>query len=210
MTPELETSAEVHKTGHRWIDRTVAGCALVVSATSLFVAIRHGHTMERMAEANARLVAANSWPMLQRYVSTRDPKGGEFALSWWVVNNGVGPAKVEEFEVFYKGQAMRTVRDLLRACCLLEQDASNDVTLQTSDIQGNVLRAGEIRTLFMTQPTPAAAAIVRRWEASYHDVTIHACYCSVFDECWVSSLNTLHPKEVKQCPVSATPFGSPD
>jgi hypothetical protein len=207
MTPELETSAEVRKTGHAWIDLSVAGCALVVSVTSLFIAIRHGHTMERMAEANARLVAANSWPMLQRYVSTRDPKG-EVALSWSVINNGVGPAKVEEFEVFYKDQAMRSVRELLRTCCLL--DASNGATLLTSDIQGTVLRAGEIRILFTLQPTPFAGAMVQRWEASYADVTVQACYCSVFDECWVSSLKTLHPKEVKQCPVSQTPFGSPD
>jgi len=65
MIPE-QTHEEIRKTGHRWIDISAAGCALVVSITSLFVAIHHGQSMERMAEANARLVEANSWPLLQR------------------------------------------------------------------------------------------------------------------------------------------------
>lgn len=64
MTPDPHAHAEPHRTGHRWVDISVAACALPVSVTSLMVAIRHGHTMERMAEANARLVSANSWPML--------------------------------------------------------------------------------------------------------------------------------------------------
>ena len=52
MYPEVER-AEAHKTGHKWIDITVALCALVVSGVSLFVAVMHGRTMERMAEALA-------------------------------------------------------------------------------------------------------------------------------------------------------------
>jgi hypothetical protein len=65
MTPESHTHAELHHTGHRWLDISVAACAIVVSVTSLVVAIMHGRTMERMAEANARLVSANSWPLLR-------------------------------------------------------------------------------------------------------------------------------------------------
>jgi hypothetical protein len=147
--------------------------------------------------------------MMQRYMTTRGPNG-EAALSWRVVNNGVGPAKVEEFEVFYKGRAVRTAQELMQACCLSEEDGSSHASLGTSDIGGNVLRAGEIRTLFTLRPTPSAGAIVQRWHASYHDVSVRACYCSVFDECWVSSLATLNPKQVQQCPASQTPFGSGD
>lgn len=88
MTP-AESHHEIRKTGHRWIDISVAACALTVSITSLFVAVRHGRSMERMAEANARLVQANSWPLLQRYHSDVGEQGAPvFSLD--VANNGVG------------------------------------------------------------------------------------------------------------------------
>jgi hypothetical protein len=29
---------------------------------------------------------------------------------------------------------------------------------------------------------------------------MRVCYCSVFDECWLSDLHTLHPQAVAQCP----------
>ena len=45
--------------------------ALFISVVSLGVAILHGRTMEKMAEANAHLVAANSWPFPPRvYVAS--------------------------------------------------------------------------------------------------------------------------------------------
>ena len=34
-----------------------------------------------------------------------------------------------------------------------------------------------------------------------------ACYCSVFDECWVTHLTNLQAEPVKQCPIPAVPFG---
>ena len=65
MIVEVETHApHAHKTGHNWVDLVVAISALFVSLVSLGIGILHGRTMERMAEANARLVAANSWPFM--------------------------------------------------------------------------------------------------------------------------------------------------
>jgi hypothetical protein len=60
MIPE-QNHDKIRQMGHRWIDISAGGCALVVSMTSLFVAIPPGQSMERMAEAKARLVEANSY-----------------------------------------------------------------------------------------------------------------------------------------------------
>src|SRR4030095_3188782 len=131
MTPELELRAEVQKIGHRWVDLSVAVCALIVSMTSLWVAIRHGHTMERMADANARLVSANSYPLLQRFQSSAEnvQSLGSAQLrrvaSLNVINSGVGPAKVESVEVYWRGRPVRTPRDLLRACCQVSAADAN-------------------------------------------------------------------------------------
>ena len=70
MTPESEIAPEARKTGRGWVDLSAAVCALLISITSLWVAVRHGHTMERMADANARLVSANSYPLLQHFQSS--------------------------------------------------------------------------------------------------------------------------------------------
>jgi hypothetical protein len=50
--------AEPRKTGHHKLDLLLGGAAVFLSLVSLGVAVLHGHTMERMAEANAQLVQA--------------------------------------------------------------------------------------------------------------------------------------------------------
>jgi len=217
MTPESHTHAEVHRTGHRWLDMIVAGCALLVSVTSLVVAIFHGRTMERMADANARLVAANSWPLLQRYWSDRGRDGGP-ATALVVANGGVGPAKIEAFELFWKGRPMHNPSELIEACCLAVEapDATSSGTqrgpggavppLGTDSVQGIILRAGTTLRPYEIVESPVTEAVVTRLRATKADVTLRACYCSVFDECWVSDLRTLQPARVRRCEAPKVPF----
>jgi hypothetical protein len=51
--PEVEPHH--HHTGHSRLDMIFGALAVVLSGVSVFIAIHHGQTMER-------LVAANSWP----------------------------------------------------------------------------------------------------------------------------------------------------
>jgi hypothetical protein len=41
----------------------------------------------------------------------------------------------------------------------------------------------------------------------YSELTYRVCYCSVFDECWITRLTTLKAQPVKHCPIPAIPFG---
>lgn len=208
MIPDVE-AAEIHKTGHRWIDLSVAACALIVSITSLSVAILHGRTMERMADANARLVEANSLPLLQRFSSDVGPHG-EPITSIVVANAGVGPAKVASLEVFWNGQPVDSPVDLAIACCGFSADpakaAVNAEQFQTSSVGGTVMRAGESRSLYVFTQTAASASIADKLRVAGLKLTFKACFCSVFDECWVSDLLTLNPEKVQSCPVPARPF----
>src|SRR3954469_26022184 len=92
MSFDVETHAahHTHKTGHSWMDMTVAFSALFISLVSLGVAILHGRTMESMAESNARLVSANSWPFLS-YSAGVNTIDGVPAIHMRVFNAGVGP-----------------------------------------------------------------------------------------------------------------------
>jgi hypothetical protein len=205
MTPE-QSHDEVPKTGHRWIDLSAAACALVVSITSLFVAVRHGRSMERMAVENGRLVQANSWPLLQRYHSDGPPQGPR-VFSIVVVNNGVGPAKVESVEVSWKGQPVRNPRELEELCCQAGH-TSTPPPVQTSSLMGTVLRAGESRNILTFPEDGEHEKLTQGLQISLDDITWKACYCSVFDECWVSDLRTMDPPSVRECPVPRVPFGS--
>ena len=81
----------------RGLPARVAIAILLVSVSSLIVAIVHSHTLERMADANVKLVEANSWPFLAYSTGNRNDE--KPAISMGVDNNGIGPAKIESFVV---------------------------------------------------------------------------------------------------------------
>ena len=207
MSLDVETHAHhhAHKTGHSWVDMVVAFSALFVSVVSLGVAIVHGHTMENMAEANARLVSANSWPFLSFGAATITT-GGVPRVNMHVGNAGVGPAKIETAELIWKGVAYRSDHDFLKACCDVDlPDDKYDFTI----LSNQVLRPGEpIEFLGFAQSTdPKAFAAVQQAMLS-RDLKLVVCYCSIFDECWKDDLTklSLTPPRVKSCDAPKVPF----
>jgi hypothetical protein len=174
-----------------------------------------------MADANARLVHANSWPLLQ-YTTSNENEHGEPIIVMGVVNSGVGPAKIESFEILWNGRPVESARALLTACCGLQPgqmpaiaDAKGTVAEQISQIRTAsksglsssqmapaVISAHEGQS-FLTLPlTDQSAPVFQRLNAVRTQVAMRACYCSVFDECWVSDLRSLNPKRVDVCPKS--------
>jgi hypothetical protein len=151
-------------------------------------------------------VQANSWPLLQRYQSDGDPHGPRvFSLVVW--NNGVGPAKVESVEVFWKGRPVHNPRELEEMCCQRDRAASVP-GVETNSLMGSVLRAGEVRSILSFPEDAEHERLTEGLRISLADIAWKACYCSVFDECWMSDLKTMHPPGVKECPVPKVPFGS--
>jgi hypothetical protein len=208
MIVDVETHApHAHKTGHNWVDLVVAISALFVSVVSLGIGILHGRTMERMAEENARLVAANSWPFMS-YGAGTGTTDGVTKVHMQVFNSGVGPAKIESVELTWKGVSYRSTREFLEACCNLEpgSDAPFDYG---GLVAGYVVRAGEqIQFLqFSKAVDPAVFSALER--ASFSpDLQLNICYCSIFDECWQGDLTTvnLKPKHVDACVVPKVPL----
>src|SRR3954470_7856250 len=115
MTPEQEVHHhQAHKTGHRLLDLAVPVSALLISVVSLVIGIHHGRTMQEMAQANARLVQANSWPLLQYTTGNANDKD-QPEITLKVENAGVGPAKLITLEIFQGERRIRTPRDLVAA-----------------------------------------------------------------------------------------------
>lgn len=200
MTPESEIHhPHTHKTGHRLIDWAVPLSALVISVISLIIGIHHGRTMQDMAKANARLVQANSWPLLQ-YVTGNATEAGVRQIELKVENAGVGPAKLMSLEIFKDEQRIRTPRDLIQ---VLDPQAPRPRMML--GMPPTVLRAGE-SMLVVGLPREGNEALWEKLNTVRFQLKYRACYCSVFDECWVSDLVTLSPQVVGQCPTSPDSF----
>lgn len=198
--------AEPRKTGHHKLDLILATCAIFLSLVSLVVAILHGHTMERMAEANTHLVQANSWPFLQVQSSNQSSSGEEIAFR--LSNNGVGPAKISAVSIRYKGMPIRNWDKFLSDCC--SEPGLPQLHYASAAIMPIVLRAGDT-VRFLVVPKPVGDA--RAWEKlniQRRDVSFEFCYCSVFDDCWQTDGSTLKPEPVKMCPGTAPSKDSGD
>ena len=200
---------EIHKTGHRWLDMTVALSALFVSIVSMVLAIVHGDAMERMADANARLVAANSWPFLQYSTGNDRNDKGVPTLTFGMTNVGVGPAKIEAVELRWRGRSYPTVVDFLHACCGYHRTADDD--FEYSLAQGTVIRAGESNLLLTLHGNSQNTDTWNALNRERLKLELRVCYCSVFDECWTTNLVrfSLNPIPTKTCEVPKTSLGVP-
>lgn len=202
--PETDKTSSFMR--RHWTDTLFAVAALFVSAISLWVGIR-------TEDANEKLVAASTWPFVQVQISNANPDA-KLDLQFSVVNTGVGPAKIESFEVFWKGKPYRSANELLHACCgytsikaTLPQ-AKGHTPLTTGTVQGVVLRAGEPEMFIHYPLNTDNLAVWSALDNAREQMTYRICYCSVLDECWRGVLRSelyirgqLHPKQVKTCPV---------
>jgi hypothetical protein len=197
-----------------WAESALAIGAVVIAAVSLWMA----YDTER---TNRELVASASWPFVQ--ITSTNPPGAEPpVLTLLISNSGVGPAKLESFELFWQGRAQRSPLQLLQTCCAQGDTGAGqpgslaalrqDPALYTSTDQGIVLRAGDSLPMLHYTRTAANAAL---WDAlASHlvgNLTVRYCYCSVFNECWLTSARMggqrdLNPARVRVCPRPKIPY----
>jgi hypothetical protein len=187
------------------LDLLVALAALATSVVSIWLAISQGDDMRR-------LVQAQSWPYIGFHSgnSSLDPASNQRirSLSFSVENLGVGPAKLRWLEIMLDGKAQSGHDSLIRGSAGLAPDAGYDGSAVYSvPVGGRVLRAGETITYLRWDRGDGDNAA---WEAFDHArfgrLTMRACFCSVFDECWISASNQQDARPVAHCPTIATPY----
>ncbi|HEY8053467.1 MAG TPA: hypothetical protein VIE42_11755 [Steroidobacteraceae bacterium] len=193
---------EPRRTGHRLLDFTIAGSAILISLISLGVAVHLGQVQQR-------LVAANSWPFLQ-FGSTSSAANGTQWVSVGISNDGAGAAILKSLVVRYQGKVVRGWVELLQACCGLRQgiakaDLDSIGPLEESSLIG-VLRAREQVTMLKLVRTSSNVEMWQRFSIARGALTFQACYCSIVGECWTSDLHTLDPKPVKSCPKNPADY----
>ena len=186
-----------------WSEYVATVAALAISLISLWVAVG-------TEDANRKMVAATSWPFLQVDKSNVDGQGRpDIALS--VVNSGVGPAKVESFEVSWRGREYRGSAAYLRDCCgrraVPFPSKPGQTPVVTGGVAGTVIRAGESRTFLDMPLGPDNVAAWHALDRARFEMHFRICYCSVFDECWLSTFVSLESERVGKCPVPKVQYG---
>jgi hypothetical protein len=149
-----------------------------------------------------RLVEANSRPFIQFVFRFGDDPAGNGVsptLSLSISNPGAGAARIEQFSVFLDGKAVANVGDALTHLAGLT--ASDDLgTMSYAEAAPSYLKAGSDELVLRWPRTEKnAAAWDRVLAADTHRLSFEACYCSIFDECWIEKSAVFRPTPVKSC-----------
>ncbi len=164
------------------LELVIACLALLISLGALVLSL----VETRILAAQQR---ASVWP----YVAI-SPGYGPEGFSIKVQNNGIGPARIKAVSVQVDGKVMTSWPALIKE--VLGPDATLDYnTYRVSRINGSVLPANSSHEMFAVPWTPE----VRKVVPLLQDSILTICYCSVFDECWVSTLAASARQE--RCPV---------
>jgi hypothetical protein len=202
LMPETEHGhGHEHKTGIPWLDGIIAVSVIFISVMSLVVSIEHGRSMERMVDQNQKLVVASTLPLLTVGGSMFDPVTNKPMERLILANEGVGPAIIYRFEIRYKGVA-HTPNELVSACCKQAMGKNGDDSV-FFNISGGILPARDTRDLITIKPHGSDDKLLSVFQNSRDDMSFHACYCSVLDECWETDFAYgKRPQPVKECKVA--------
>lgn len=192
--PERKRSRRREGLPH-WLELTIAVTALVTSVSSIVIAIQHGHTMEK-------LVQANSVPYLEGGFSDTATDGSK-VLSLDLLNRGVGPAHEESMRVRVDGHVVRNLKEFMAATLGPENGAKAytalDPVLVANHVPKRFVPAGAEQMVFKYPRSPENAQWWEMLKAQESRWNVEFCYCSVFDECWFVHGKWADDKSVKQC-----------
>lgn len=202
--PEIHAAHASHPSnavhgGRPWLDMVVAVAALVTSVVSITVAVRHGVTMEKLVEAQ-------SWPHVE--LDSSNLVDGKANVALTLRSSGSGPSKVKALSISYAGIPVHNWPELIRACCASDRKA--DVATLLRETAGMVVTgtpAGQVllpndRAMILSLPrTEANAALWKRLDNGRAKLRFEVCFCSVFDECYVSALRRTDARHVETCAI---------
>lgn len=197
-TGQQETSAgsiaQIEKTFLRltfW--QTILSVAGVFTgAVALYAALNESQAVRQQT-------AASVWPYVQYTINDYSNEDtAEFALT--MNNVGVGPARMQAMLLTLDGKAIPDWQSMTET--VLGRETRVGIDYGKLSVSHRVLAPGELITVFQTDNTELA---LKLQEVVYSGTAaISYCYCSIFDDCWISSSAPSAEKQpiqpVDQCP----------
>ncbi|MEQ9438257.1 MAG: hypothetical protein RIG62_04385 [Cyclobacteriaceae bacterium] len=178
-------------------EKIISLSAFVVSIATLLALLYQIRLSGEQNELSRQQQYASVLPYVQVFTETRDP--GHFSVS--LVNNGIGPAFIDEIRVVYDEQVYPG--DLYSFNW--EVIAKRDTLYFTySNItEGRVIPAGETIIMAEVEGEPAMRDKLMYWFAygsSGARAKIEVIYSSVYDEQWITSGIVAIPKLLSSDP----------
>jgi hypothetical protein len=176
----------------------IAICAVITSVVALFI----GWDQARLMRSQQR---ADVWPILQVTHQT-EVNSDTVSYAVEIRNAGVGPALIDSSYIHIPGRAGSASFDDLVTYSVPETFGSP--VLATASIEGRVIRQGDflvpISAMWpMTEETAEGLQErVRQFvSGELEPAVVFSCFCSIFEECWVSSTlqHQPRPAAVKSC-----------
>jgi hypothetical protein len=136
---------------------------------------------------------ASAWPYLNQ--SNSYVEGEPYTRQ--VENQGVGPARVQTFEVLVDGRPVRTWEAAVQALT----GKADPGLVYSSFGRGSVLPPGTTRTLLRLRPGDQARVF---WQGAQTRLDTIICYCSIYEECWQADARADEPVAVPACRHDST------
>lgn len=189
----------------KWLDKDninlmVAVCAVLISAASFYAT----YVQSTVAETQMK---AETWPYIQISSGNYDLEKEQRRIYVTVENDGVGPAHLISFQLYYEEEVVSNINQLIAKCCLDEGETRRDhegklkpefESVITSSPSPSILPAGDGKMAFSMVATDANQAFWRKLDKARFKLIGKACYCSLLDECFETE-SYGEPVPVKAC-----------
>ncbi|GLX79224.1 hypothetical protein tinsulaeT_25640 [Thalassotalea insulae] len=185
-----------------WVSLT----AMITAVAAVVVAIIQTQVMHEEAELERQHSRLSVKPSLLLYSNSHvGDKGGSF--SFGIENQGLGPAVLQGFSVKLKGKMLNNWFDFFKQATsgqvFLRGEQRNvpDIT-ENRMLNGVIVPAGKGLLLIKLGTNAEVAQQLRLSDAS---AEISLCYCSFYDECWLTTNNSVTQQSVNSCSVLNAP-----
>lgn len=183
----------------------IAIAHVAIGAPTLILTLLLAYATFVQADATRKMQQGGALPIIA-YGTSNATDEGEAMISLDLANYGVGPALLGPLEMRYQGAPVRTPRELLERCCGLE--AGQPVSFSTSPTTGIAVRPGDTVSFFRLPRSAQNQAIWDRLNVERWKLEVHACYCSIFEDCWVVEGMQSRPRPADSCPASPNAYAA--
>jgi hypothetical protein len=194
------------------IETWVSITAIVTAVSAIVFGVVQSNLMQQQIALEAEYQRMSVQPALNVFSNSRvsDDDGH---LAFYVVNQGLGPAVVEDVQVTLDGKHVKSWRALFEGGTenkvLLTGPERNVDDVLTTGLQLGLIIPVESTIIPVRLRTSPKNSVILRDMASRAKLSI--CYCSLFGECWKANNARIRPEPVKLCKADpATLFTNTD
>jgi hypothetical protein len=164
--------------------------AMVISVFALGTSIYQTRVMQSQARASV-------WPYVTLGASYYDT-GEAAGFKLKVFNHGVGPALLKSIRMSIDGKPIRNWDEYLKV--IVGRMTSESTHVITSNfvavLPPDTNRETEIDVISLAAPEDASKAF-----AAMNRLELAACYCSVYEDCWIAHIHSKAVDTVPSCPA---------